>query len=33
MKRSQEVLLLAAAMVAASALGFLAGFLLNQTSR
>jgi hypothetical protein len=33
MKRSREVMLLAAAMVAASALGFLAGWLLNQSSR
>jgi hypothetical protein len=33
MKRSREVVLLAAAMVTASALGLLLGWLLTQSSR
>jgi hypothetical protein len=33
MKRSREVMLLAAAMATASALGFLLGWLLTQSSR
>ncbi len=33
MKRSREVVLVAAAMATASALGFLLGWALNQTSR